>query len=129
MDMNKNQLDPALIKLLLEANRDDPELQALMHQMETADALRDRAIAPNTSHNAFGALAQGLAGYGSGKMAKQFPGQLQPIVDRRIGARRGMYEGMFPSGGPSDMEKMAAVQGSSLLGRMTRPDEEDPYMP
>lgn len=130
MNMNTNQLPPELIKYLIETGELDPEQQALMQQMETADALRGVALG-NRSRDAFGAIAQGLAGYGSGKMGKEFAGKLKPFNERRIGSRKELFGALFPSGGQAQgAERSAlAMQQMPTLGRMSMPDEEDPYMP
>lgn len=118
--MDARQLPPEVIKLLLETGELDPEEAALAKQMETAEALRNRAIAPKSSDNVFGAIAQGLAGYGAGTMQKELAGKLKPFNERRIASRRGLFETMFP--GPQQR-----AQQMPTLGRMTAPDPEEEY--
>lgn len=132
----QNQLSPELVRLLIETDEGDPEMAALKRQMETADVLRARATAPDTSKNVFGAMAQGLSGYGAGKAQKEYADLLRPHTQRRQKSRQGLFEAMFP--GQAGMatgadRSMGAMQQMPTLGRMGMPmgpdDMPDPYQP
>lgn len=126
--MDANQLSPEVIKILMETGELDPEEAALAKQMETAEALRNRAIAPQTSKNAFGAIAQGLAGYGAGTMQKEFAGKAKPFNERRIKSRNTLYNAMFPNAAKSTVGPGGGgVQDATNLGMY--PDMLDPYAP
>ena len=99
MAQNTNQIDPATIKALLETSGDDVEMMALLKQMHAADQLRGTALS-RQSKTPWGALAQGLAGYGAGQQDKQFMEQMKGYGGRRKTSRGALYDAMFPGQTP-----------------------------
>lgn len=125
-----SQLSPELVKLLIETDEGDPDLEQLKKQMGTAEALRDRAIEPDRARNIFGVAAQGLAGYGAGKFQGEYADKMRPFHQRRQKSRAGLFDAMFPKGGPSALDQQLAVQASPTLGNMGTPGQiPDPYQP
>ena len=90
------KIDPETIKSILAMAGDDLEIQAMLKQMEMSNALRGAAIAPGTSKNVYGALAQGLSGWGAGQEQKQFREGMRGMGARKAAGRGRFFEAMFP---------------------------------
>ena len=94
--MAENQLSPELIQQMIEMSG-DPETKAMLaQQLSMADHLRGTATASNTGKNAFGAIAQGLAGYKSGQLQKEYGTGLGKMGQRQQAGKRAWYDAMYP---------------------------------
>lgn len=89
------ELDSDAVKALLAMSGDDLELQAILKQLETANQLRHSAIGSD-SKNAYGAIAQGLAGYGAGKRESDFNTGIERLKGSKKTGRQSFYDMMFP---------------------------------
>jgi hypothetical protein len=92
----QGEIDPETIKSILAMSGDDLEIQAMIKQMAMADSLRGAAIAPGTSKNVYGALAQGLAGYGSGREQEKFDTGMKGMGQRKMTGRSKFFDALFP---------------------------------
>jgi hypothetical protein len=90
-----SQIDPEVAKKLLSVYADDPEVAAILKQMEMANALRGKMI--GESKNAFGALAQGLEGYQAGAADKELRTKIGDLGTRVKEGRGTWWDALFGS--------------------------------
>src|SRR3972149_9544336 len=113
--MPQEQIDPETIKAILEMSGDDLEIQAMLKQMTMSDALRGAALAPGTSKNVFGAVAQGLAGYGAGREQEQFRTGMKGMGQRKAAGRGRFFVALFPPQPARSEEHTSELQSQSNL--------------
>ena len=96
MAENENKMSPEFIQKMIEMSS-DPETKAMLaQQLSMADHLRGTATASNTAKNAFGAIAQGLAGYGAGKAQELYKQGLGKYSKDQQAGKKLFYNALFP---------------------------------
>ena len=75
-----------------------------------SDALRGTALGGG-SKNAYGAVAQALAGYGAGQQEQKFRGSMTELGGKKRTGRGKFFEAMFP--GATQAEPMETGEGVS----------------